>query len=64
MPPPSIKGLGITQEGSTTSWKATSYVEGIGWIEARGTDLIGAMEALQALVAQRVAQADEEQSPC
>jgi hypothetical protein len=30
-------------------------VEDIGWLEAWGTSLIGAMEALKALAAQRVA---------
>ena len=27
MIPPKIKGLGITQEGAPTRWKATGYVE-------------------------------------
>ena len=34
-------------------------VEGIGWLEAWGTDLPTALAALQALAAQRVAEADE-----
>jgi hypothetical protein len=34
-------------------------VEGIGWLEARGKSLIGAMEALHAPAAQRVAKAAE-----
>jgi hypothetical protein len=54
-----IQALGIVQDGSPTRWKATGYVEGVGWLEAWGKSLIGAMEALQALAAQRVAaQAD------
>jgi hypothetical protein len=56
MTTPKIKGLGITQEWSTTRWRATGYVDGIGWLEAWGTSLIGAMEALQALAAERVAE--------
>jgi hypothetical protein len=38
-----------------TRWKATGYVDGVGWLDAWGTSLIAAMEALQALAAQRVA---------
>jgi hypothetical protein len=53
MDTPQIQALGITQEGSTTRWKATGYVEGVGWLEAWGTTLIAAMEALQALVRER-----------
>jgi hypothetical protein len=60
MKTPTIQALGITQEGSSTRWKATGYVEGVGWLEAWGTTLIEAMEALQALAAQRVAQRGEE----
>jgi len=56
MTPPQIQALGITQEGSPTRWRATGHVEGIGWLEAWGTSLIDAMEALQALAAQRVAE--------
>jgi hypothetical protein len=37
-------------------WKATSYVEGVGWLEAWSPSLFGAMEALQALAAWRVAE--------
>jgi hypothetical protein len=55
MNPPKIQALGITQHWSTTSWKATGYVEGIGWLEAWGSSLIDAMDALQALAAQRTA---------
>jgi hypothetical protein len=57
--PPKIKGLGITQEGAATRWKANGYVDGIGWLEAWGTTLITAMQALQVLAAQRVSQQQE-----
>jgi hypothetical protein len=56
---PTIQALGITQEGSPTSWKATGYVDGVGWLEAWGTSLIEAMEALQALAAQQVVQQEQ-----
>jgi hypothetical protein len=46
---PKIQALGITQQGSSTRWKATGYVAGVGWIEAWGASLIKAMEALQVL---------------
>jgi hypothetical protein len=59
MTPPKIQALGVTQEGSPTRWKATGYVEGIGWLEAWGISLITAMKALQALAAQRLAETDE-----
>jgi hypothetical protein len=42
---PKIRALGITQQGSPMRWKATSYVDGVGWLEAWGTMLIDAMEA-------------------
>jgi hypothetical protein len=61
MKTPTIQALGITQEGAPTRWKATGYVEGIGWLEAWGASLIGAMEALQALAAQRVAEHEQEE---
>jgi hypothetical protein len=61
---PKIQALGITQQGSSTRWKATGYVDGVGWLETWGKSLIEAMEALQALAAQRVAQRGEEASPC
>jgi hypothetical protein len=32
MTPPIIKALGITQDDSPTRWKATGYVEGVGWL--------------------------------
>jgi len=51
---PKIQALGITQQGSPTRWKATGYVDGLGWLEAWGPTLIEAMEALQALAAERV----------
>jgi hypothetical protein len=60
MTPPKIQALGITQEWSATRWKATGDVDGIGWLEAWGTSLIGAMEALRALAAQRVAEQEQE----
>jgi hypothetical protein len=60
MTPPKIQALGITQQWSTTSWKATGYVEGIGWLEAWGTSLIDAMEKLQALATQWVAEQEQE----
>ncbi len=56
MTPPPIQALGITQEGAPTRWKATGYVAGIGWLEAWGTSLPTALEALQAMAAQRVAE--------
>jgi hypothetical protein len=59
MTPPEIQALGITQEGAPTRWKARGYIEGIGWLEAWGTSLVAAMEALQAVAAQRVAAAAE-----
>jgi hypothetical protein len=61
---PKIQALGITQEGVATRWKATGYVAGVGWIEAWGTTLIDAMEALQVLSAQQVAQRGEEHPSC
>jgi hypothetical protein len=64
MTSPTIQALGITQEGDPTRWRATGYVEGIGWLEAWGTSLIGAMEALQKLAAQRVTEQAEEKSGC
>jgi hypothetical protein len=57
--PPEIQALSITQEGAPTSWRARGYVEGLGWLEAWGTDLPTALAALQALATQRVAEADE-----
>jgi hypothetical protein len=54
MATPKIQALGVTQQWSTTNWKATGFVDGVGWLEAWGTSLIDAMEALQALAAQRV----------
>jgi hypothetical protein len=60
MTTPKIQALGITQQWSTTSWKATGYVEGMGWLEAWGRSLIEAMEALQALAAERMAQHEQE----
>jgi hypothetical protein len=59
MTPPKIQALGVTQEGSPSRWRATGYVEGRDWLEARGISLITAMKALQALAAQRLAETDE-----
>jgi hypothetical protein len=53
---PKIHGLGIMQDGSPTRWKATGEVEGVGWLEAWGSTLVEAMEALHALAARRVAE--------
>jgi hypothetical protein len=55
MTTPKIQALGITLQWSTTNWKATGAVEGVGWLEAYGRSLIDALEALQALAAERVA---------
>ncbi len=63
MTTPKIQALGLTQEGAATRWKATGYVDGVGWLEARGPTLTEAMEALQVLAAQRVAERGEE-PPC
>jgi len=52
--PPKIQALGVIQAWTGTHWKATGFVEGVGWLEARGKSLIEAMEALQALAAERV----------
>jgi hypothetical protein len=60
---PLIQALGITQQGSPTRWKATGYVEEIGWLEAWGKSLIEAMDALQALAAQRVAELTSSKQP-
>jgi hypothetical protein len=54
MTTPEIQALRVTQEGAPTRWLAKGYVEGIGWLEAWGTDLPTALAALQVLAAQRV----------
>ena len=36
MSSPTIKGIGITQHVSPASWKATGYVDGIGWLGSLG----------------------------
>jgi hypothetical protein len=59
MTPPTIQALGVTQEWPGTSWKATGYVDGVGWLAAWGTSLVAAMAALQALAARRVAEPAE-----
>jgi hypothetical protein len=63
MTTPKIHALGVTQEGFATRWKATGYVDGVGWLEAWGPTLIAAMEALQALAEKRVAERGEESKP-
>jgi hypothetical protein len=67
MTPPEIQALGITQDGFTMRWKARGYVDGLGWLEAWGESLVAAMEALQKLVAERVAEAskvvEEDETP-
>jgi hypothetical protein len=64
MTTPKIQALGITQQGSPRRWKATGHVAGVGQIEAWGKSLIEAMEASQALAAERVAQRGEEHPSC
>jgi hypothetical protein len=61
---PKIHALGIVQEPWSRRWQARGYVDGVGWLDAWGTTLIEAMEALQALAAHRVTQRGaEEQAP-
>jgi len=43
-----IRGLGIIQDGFTRRWKSTGEVENVRWLEALGSTLAEAMEALQA----------------
>ena len=62
MTPPKIQALGVTQEWAGTSWQASGYVEGIGWLEAWGPSLITAWEALQALAAPRGAEPAEREA--
>jgi hypothetical protein len=57
--PPTIQGLGVMQEGAPTRWRATGCVDGVGCLKACGTSLVAAMEALQALATQRVAERAE-----
>ena len=45
---PEIRALGIVQDSYTMRWKARGEVEGVGWLEAWGSTLVEAMEALQA----------------
>jgi hypothetical protein len=40
-------------------WRATGYVEGLGWLEAWGPSPVTALETLQALAARRVAEGAE-----
>lgn len=62
MTAPKIQALGVTQDWFTRRWKASGYVEGVGWLEAWGPSLIEAWEALHALAAERVAEQAEEAS--
>jgi hypothetical protein len=48
---PEIRALSIVQDGSPTRWKASGEEEGIGWLDAGGTSLVEATEALQACAA-------------
>jgi hypothetical protein len=59
MNPPELQALGITQGSFSGRWQARGYIEGLGWLEAWAESLVAAMEALQKLAAQRVAEADE-----
>jgi hypothetical protein len=61
MTSPKIQALGIRQQWSHTYSHARGYVEGIGWLEAWGTSMIDAMEALQALASERVAEHEQEE---
>jgi hypothetical protein len=61
MSTPNIRGLGVVQDGSPNRWKATGYVDGVGWLEAWGTTLVEAMEALQARAAKIVTDKDTEE---
>lgn len=54
MTAPTIQILGIMQPWSPTRWNASGDVDGVGWLDAWGTSLIDAMQALQALAAQWV----------
>jgi len=45
--------------GAATRWKATGYVDGMDCLEAWGTTRIAAMEVLQVLAAQQVAQQED-----
>jgi hypothetical protein len=63
MTPPTIQALGVTQEGSPTRWKATGYVDGVGWLEAWGTSMLDALEVLQALAAERVTEQASRSQP-
>ena len=58
--PPQIHALSIRQDGSLARWKARGAVAGAGWLKAWGTSLTKALEALQALAAERVAMHEQE----
>jgi hypothetical protein len=59
MTSPEIQALGITQDSFSGRWKARGYVDGLSWLEVWAENLVTAMEALQALAAQRVAQRED-----
>jgi hypothetical protein len=59
---PEIRALGIVQDSYTMRWKASGEVEGVGGLEAWGPSLVAAMEALQVLAAQRVAQLEDHEA--
>jgi hypothetical protein len=56
METPNIRGLGIVPDRFSGRWKATGYIEHMGWIEAWGATLVEAMEALQTRAARCVAE--------
>jgi hypothetical protein len=62
MTTPKIQALGIVQDGSPTRWKATGFVDSVGWLEAWGPSLIEAMETLQVLAETRVAAIENQPS--
>jgi hypothetical protein len=51
MSTPKIRGLGIVQDGFTGRWRAAGEIDGVGCLEAWGSTLVEAMEALQAKAA-------------
>jgi hypothetical protein len=61
MSTPNIREFGVVQDSFTTRWKATGEVEGVGWLEAWGTTLVEAMEALQACAAEIVTEKGTEE---
>jgi hypothetical protein len=53
---PNIRGLGVVQDSFTMRWKATGEVEDISWLEAWGSTMVEALEALQTRVATLMAE--------